>query len=236
MHDTHTLALDEALTWIKDNYSITGLIVSGSIIRGNPNATSDFDIYVIHELPFRQRVQKFFNGVPCEIFVNNIEHIRQYFTSELLRNRPVSANIIATGKLLIGQDNIAIQTIVKEAKKYASMSPPVSEGQLLFRKYGLANLFEDASDIINSDKATTFYILDKLVAELIEFIFYSKQVALPRIKDRLTALTAIDPTSGQLLAQYYETTSFTAKYEAAKSLVLAVTGSTGFFEWSSSPE
>ena len=56
--------------FILENYSVLGIIVSGTIIRGNQDLSSDLDIYVIQKEPFRQRLQKFFNHIPAEIFVN----------------------------------------------------------------------------------------------------------------------------------------------------------------------
>ena len=203
MESHYRIALDQALTWIKSNYTATGIIVSGSIIRGNPNKNSDFDIFVIHDSLFRQRVQKFFNKVPCEIFVNNTEQVYQYFESELADNRPVSANIIATGKLYMGNDNQKIVALVDDAKKYISLPKPLTEEQLIFYKYAISNLFEDATDIYTTDKITTLYILDKVVMDIIHFIFYAKQQPLPRLKDRIEVLLQLDPIIGNLIIDYY---------------------------------
>lgn len=89
MEPHYRLALDQALAWITPHFEPLGIVAS-SIIRGNSHATSDFDLYVVHEQAFRQRVQKRFNGVPCEIFSNNPAQVRQYFARELRLNRPYS--------------------------------------------------------------------------------------------------------------------------------------------------
>jgi len=236
MNDHYIAALDQALTWINSNYTTTGIIVSGSIIRGNPDKNSDFDIYVIHDSLFRQRIQKLFNGVPCEIFVNNIAQVYKYFENELANNRPVSANIIATGQLCKGNDNQDILTLIEDAKKYALLSTPLTEEQLTFRKYGIINQFEDATDIHATDKITTLYILDKVVIDIIEFIFYSKQRPLPRLKDRIKTISELDTATGQLITKYYTETAVEQRYELTKQMVLGLTGITGFFEWNSTPE
>lgn len=105
MDPQYTQALNQALTWIEAHYTPIGLVISDSIMRGNPDKNSDFDLYVIHEQPSRQRVQKIFEGVPCEIFVNTAAQTRQYFESELAADRPVTANMLATGQLYLGHDH-----------------------------------------------------------------------------------------------------------------------------------
>ncbi len=70
-----------------------GIIVAGTHISGNPDPTSDLDIYVIHAHPQRQRIQKRFKGVPAEIFVNPPAAIRRYFAEEV--RRPSTAHMLA---------------------------------------------------------------------------------------------------------------------------------------------
>ena len=67
LSEPYARSLEEAVAWIRMEYSPLGIVASGSIIRGNPDPHSDFDIHVVTE-GVRQRVQKFFNGIPCEIF------------------------------------------------------------------------------------------------------------------------------------------------------------------------
>ena len=223
------------MAWITAHFEPIGIVASGSIIRGNPHATSDFDLYVVHEKAFRQRVQKRFNGVPCEIFINNPAQVRQYFASELQSNRPVTAHLLATGQLVQGPDNPQLQALLAEARHYATLATPLTEEQALFRKYGLATLIEDAADTLASDGATSLYILNQAIAQLIEFVFVAQQRPLPRIKDRLAMLCELDAAIGRGVQQYYHQADATKKYDLAKALVLQVTGTVEFFEWSSVP-
>src|ERR1700733_3045561 len=54
----YTPALRAALDYIFDNFRPFAIVVSGSIVRGNPDSSSDFDIVVLHDEAWRQRVQK----------------------------------------------------------------------------------------------------------------------------------------------------------------------------------
>lgn len=231
----YRLALDQAIAWITAHFEPLGIVASGSIVRGNPHATSDFDLYVIHEKAFRQRVQKRFNGVPCEIFVNNPAQVRDYFASELRQNRPVTAHLLATGQVVRGHDNSQIFTLLEEARHYATLASPLTEEQATFRTYGLATLVEDAADTLTTDEATSLYILNQAIAQLVEFVFARQQRPLPRIKDRLKGLCELDEVVGRGVQQYYQPASVAQKYELARELVLHVTDHVDFFEWSSTP-
>lgn len=235
MDSVHKLAIDQALTWINANYSALGIIVSGSIVRGNPNPNSDLDIFVIHQNVFRQRVQKFFNNIPCEIFINNIDQIYEYFEREQTTNRPVTANIISTGKLVQGSDNKQVLEIIKAAEKFSETSKNLAEEQMVTELYSIATLFEDAEELMESDTATSLYALDKAVAGIVEYIFLFKKRPLPRLKDRITTISEILPASGQLLISYFNVTALKDKIEFARQLILSIDGKTGFFEWSTKP-
>ena len=68
--EKYASALRSAVGFIAENLEPIGIIASGTILRGNPDPASDLDIYVIHRAAKRQRIQKFFAGVPAEIFIN----------------------------------------------------------------------------------------------------------------------------------------------------------------------
>jgi hypothetical protein len=236
MNEYYTTALDQAINWIEANFKAIGIVVSGSIIRGNPNANSDFDIFVIHEGNFRQRIQKAFNGVPCEIFVNNPARIYSYFDIELKANRPVSANMLLTGKVVKGDDHPVIRDLLNKAKEFADKSPARTALQNLATRYEIATLYEDATDLLRTDEITAAWFLDKAVMQCIDFAFLLNGKPLPRAKDRINQLQAILPQAGILVKKYYEAIDTTGKYEIAGQIVAILIGKKGFFEWSTEPE
>ncbi len=236
MNEQHEQALNQALQWIQDTYQPIGIVVSGSIVRGNGHANSDLDIYVIHEADYRQRVQKLFNGVPCEILVNTMGHTELYFEAELKNNRPVTAHILATGVVHIGSENETLQELIASAKEYINKTEPLNEGQLAFKRYGLANLLEDATDVVETDKPAAQHILDKLMQDVMAFVYHTNGKPLPRIKERLALLHEADAAAASLVVQYYAAASVEERYAIAKSLIEILVGESGFFEWSSERE
>jgi len=106
LEEKYDLALRSAVDFILENYSVLGIVVSGTIIRGNPDPSSDLDIYVIQSEPFRQRLQKLFNKIPAEIFINPPKAVEGYFEKEQEARRPLTAHMLATGFVILELDPI----------------------------------------------------------------------------------------------------------------------------------
>lgn len=231
--DHYTIALDKALTWVRKDFKPIGIIVSGSIIRGNPDLNSDFDIYVIHKDTFRQRIQRYFDGIPCEIFINNFRHVYGYLEQEHKENRPVTAHMISTGKVIDGADNLKLQKLIQSAKEFLMKSPPLTDTKRINMRYAISTLFEDATDVKDTDILTGTYFLNKLVSDIIDYTFRNNCIPLPRPKERIQYLEQNYPDIGKLIAGYYRTQGFYDKYGIAKTLVGMTIGEYGFFEWAS---
>jgi predicted nucleotidyltransferase len=233
MDASHKTALDKALAWISENFNPVGIIVTGSIIRGNPDKNSDFDIYVIHRENYRQRIQKYFDGIPCEIFVNNFKQVYAYFEQDFKDNRPVSAHMIATGEVIMGGDNPELKKLIESANEFLLKSPSLDDVRKTAMKYTISTMFEDAADIKDTDRLTSSNFLNKLMIDIIDFTFLANGIPLPRPKERIKYLVINYPDIGKLIADYYLAANFDDQYNIAKNLVLKTTGEYGFFEWDS---
>jgi predicted nucleotidyltransferase len=231
MLEHHKQALNEAITWIEGNYTAIGIIACGSIIRGNPSPTSDFDIYVIHEEKFKQRVQKYFNNVPCEIFINSIEQTKLSFLAEQNNNRPVTSHMIANGMIMKGDNNENIKSIVKEAKDFEFKPKILTANEEIFIKYGITNLLEDANDVVESDPMTCEYILVKVIDKIMDFWFLKKQLPLSRIKERMSLINGHDPEFYIQINKAFQAQSIIEKLEAVTKIIENIIGEKGYFEW-----
>jgi predicted nucleotidyltransferase len=103
------LDVKAAIRWMRAN--------AGTILRGDPDATSDIDLWVVHLEPVRQRLQKFFNTVPVEIFVNPPWTIETYFVQDQANARPISAHMMATGHVILASDPISAISIMIQQRR-----------------------------------------------------------------------------------------------------------------------
>lgn len=66
--EPYASALREAVDFILAELEPVGIVASGTIIRGTAHRNTDLDLYVVRLGTHRRRVQRFFRGVPAEIF------------------------------------------------------------------------------------------------------------------------------------------------------------------------
>ncbi len=233
--EPYNRALREAVAYILTRFEPVGLIAAGSILRGTPDATSDLDIYVIHLAPFRQRVQKYFCGVPAEIFVNPPAAIEKYFESEQAASRPLTAHMLATGHVLLAADPVVDQLCTRAAA-LLTQTPPVTVAQFTFSRYMSATLYEDATDMVQRDPATANMLLSQAVVAMLQYFFLARRSFLPRSKGLFEHMTAVDPALAQAGRDFFLAGSLDERLEWAAQIADRTIGTRGFFEWESAPE
>jgi hypothetical protein len=233
--ERYAVALADAVAFIHERYDPIGIVVAGTIIRGTPDASSDFDIVVAHEPHWRQRCQRFFRGVPAEMFVNPVFQIRHAFRSEAAASRPVLAHMIATGVILHDPDGI-MATLKPEAQAILDAGPQESDASRLNARYMIATWFEDAEDIRQRDPDRASAMLLTAVLDAIRLCFRQTGRWHPREKDLLTELDAVDPDLGGLARIVIRASTIDKRFDAARPIIARVVGETGFFEWESPRE
>ncbi len=233
MEEKYTLCINQALAWVRANYSAQAVFICGSIVRGTANADSDFDIYVLHNDNYRQRVQKFFNGVPCEIFINSIVHTHTSFETELKNNRPCTAHMLATGLVYFDNKSIDTVALVEEAKRYMQLSLGLTDKQQVAMQYSIAQAFEDAKDVIDTDEATAVMLLNKTITEVITYLYAVNKKPLPGIKHRIANLQDIDKSIADMVYQFYKAATVKQQHKLVSDVLNKLGIPTGFFEWQS---
>jgi predicted nucleotidyltransferase len=233
--ERYDAALREAVGYIVGRWEVTGIVASGTIVRGTPDASSDFDLYVVHRAPVRQRVQKRFRGVPAEIFRNPPETIRRYFADEHAEGRPSTAHMLATGHVVLSLDPV-VETLRAEARDWLARPAPLADPDAPAGRYGPATLYEDAVDVAGRDPATADFLLAQAVPPMLHFAFRRAGHFIPRNKDLFAALNALDPELGALARRFYAAASTDDRLRIAGEIADRTIGARGFFEWESRQE
>lgn len=227
-------ALRAALEYIFQNFEPFGVIVSGSIVRGNPDPSSDLDIVVFHEQTWRRRVQKWFEGVPAEIFVNSRAWIEDNLAQETADGRPVMAHMLTTGAVVFSSSPKTAE-LIELAQTSLAKGPNFSDSALERQRYGAACLFEDALEIAERDGSTAALILGRAVEAAVSYWFTSRQRFSVRSKEQLHVIRAEDGLAAELIDGALLAPSMGKRAAAARELAQRVIGHTGFFEWDSGP-
>lgn len=219
-----------AVRFVLENYSVHGVVLSGTVLEGRPDARSDLDLYVIHAHPQRRRLQRWFNGIPTEIFVNPVPAIRAYFPVE--RERPSTATMLAKGHVIYAQDPIVGQ-LRAEAQQWLACMPEYSAEELRWLRYVIADQLDNAKDTATRDVAVTQMLLAQAVQGMVRYAFLAANQHVPRDKRMLEALHALDPATAEPVRRFYTANDTAVRLSLAETIALRTIGVNGFFEWDS---
>lgn len=217
--------------YVRATYAPIGIVVAGSIVRGEAGPNSDFDVFVVHDQPWRLREQRRFDGVPAELFVNPPEQVRRYFATEHAGARPHTAHMFATGEP-VEPVHPVIRELVAEARDWLARPLAPTPEQLESLRYGGVDLLDDARDIVDHDPVAASLLLADAVRQIIAYAFWKQHRFQPRRKDAVTALAAIDPAAAGLVRRWATSTGADA-LAAAAALARHVLDADTFFAWTS---
>jgi predicted nucleotidyltransferase len=231
----YDVALRGAVSFVLSTFTPVGIIASGTILRGTPDATSDIDLWVVHLEPMRQRLQKFFNAVPVEIFVNPPWTIHSYFAEEQSSARPISAHMIATGHVILAIDP-RVEELRRKAEWLLTQPPDLSEEAITRAKYTAATRFEDSTDIAFRNPVGASMMLSQSLVEMMRFAFLQARRFIPRDKDLLEQFGLLDNESAAKVRAFFQTSDCQERVTLATEVADKILGTRGFFEWASVPE
>ena len=226
-------ALRAAVDFVISEVDPVGIIATGTIVRGTPHASSDLDVYVIHDIPARRRVQRFFGTrVPTEIFINPPAAVRSYFVEEHRDGRPLTAHMFVTGHIVLDRSPV-LQQLRQEARDWLDRPSIPSEDVVTRARYGAASAYEDALDVAPNDPATAILLLHRAVRQMLELWCHQRLGASPRAKDLIGRVNDLDPGVATLARRVFSALPFAEQERAAADLAEATSNPRGFFEWDS---
>jgi hypothetical protein len=218
-------AADELVAYVRATYAPIGIVIAGSIVRGEAGPTSDLDVFVVHGEPWRLREQRRFAGVPAELFVNPATQVRRYFETEHARARPCTAHMFATGEPVAPVAPV-IAELVAEAHAWLARPVERSAAELEQLRYGAVDALDDARDVIGTERAL---LLGDVVRQIVDYAFVSRAMFVPRRKDVVGKLAAIDAPAAELVRRW----AASGELAAVEELAQHVLGVATFFAWTS---
>jgi hypothetical protein len=228
----YAAALREAVEFIFGATTPLGIIATGTIIRGNAHATSDLDIYVLHDATFRRRIQRFFRGVPTEIFINPPHTVRSYFAEEHEDGRRLTAHMLATG-FVVYDAELVVEQLRTEAGNWLARPTIVSPEQIVRARYAAATRLEDGADVTATDGPTAAMLLTQAVIAMLELWLQTQGEALPRAKEFLAVVAARDAEMGRLATAFFSAVTPAERLATAHAIGDRTIGARGFFPWDS---
>lgn len=225
-------ALRDATAFVFAETEPLGVIATGTIIRGEPHATSDLDIYVLHSAMYRRRVQRFFHAVPTEIFINPPHTVRHYLAEEHRDGRLITAHMLATGVIVYEADAV-VEQLQAESREWLTRPVALSPDAAIRARYWVATRLEDGSDVSGSDAHTATMLLTQAVVGALEYWLMARGEPIPRSKTLLAAVAARDTELSRLVGRFFNATTSGERRIIAEEIGDRTIGAHGFFAWDS---
>jgi hypothetical protein len=225
-------ALRHAVDFIFQEVEPVGVISTGTIVRGAAHRSSDLDLYVVHLAPFRRRIQRRFDGVPTEIFVNPPTMIRGYFAEEDRDGRRLTAHMLASGVVVFQSDSV-VDELRNEASQWLGKQTPVSDLEKVSTRYSIASRLEDALDLLGADDVSATMLMGESVLAMLEYLCKAEHGQIPRRKELLERTAAEHPELAARVVEFFRATQAADRARLAMEIADQTIRTRGFFEWDS---
>ncbi|MDC0684424.1 nucleotidyltransferase domain-containing protein [Sorangium atrum] len=227
----YATALRAVVAFVFETFEPRAIVAAGSVVRGAGDRTSDLDIFVVQERPYKQRLQRWFGDVPVEIFVNPARAIRAYFASEHERGRPSAAHMMATGFPVFGGQ--AIEGLREEAAEWLKKRAVLAPDEDAFARYSAATLLEDGEDVVERDPAMASALLGEAVMAMLRYYLRAERGTVPGDKSLLLEVERSDREIAEAARRFFGVSTIEERQLAARALADRTIRARGFFEWDS---
>ncbi|MEN8237818.1 MAG: hypothetical protein ABFR53_01320 [Actinomycetota bacterium] len=220
------LAMDFVFSRTDKPLSVT---LSGSVALGHGDFNSDLDIWVVVDADHRQRVQRRFNGVPCEMFFNPEARIPRYFTEEASEGRCPSVGLTLDGHVLYDPQGVA-ERLREQARLVRADGPQVSPETIELRRYLAVDTLDNAVDVQARDPLMASILSASAVHESLRLAYLLNGQWTPRDKDLHVEIDSVCPQAVEPLRLY----RLNPTPDTARTVLQSILGVSTFFEWESS--
>ncbi|MCA1011954.1 nucleotidyltransferase domain-containing protein [Halobacillus halophilus] len=145
-------------------------VLSGSVVRGEETPSSDLDIVVIDQKPFRKSY--YYGEWPIEAFVHNEDSLEDAFFIETQHGVPLTTRMCAEGTVLKGGREA--EKIKEQAKRSLIEGPSaLSLSKLDELRYAISDKLDDLEGSERPEE--DIYSVSSLTESLHQFILRSNQ-------------------------------------------------------------
>lgn len=210
---------------------VVGILLGGSVSRGGGDANSDLDFYVVTVGDHRQRVQRRFNGVPCEMFFNPERQLRRYYPLEAAQGKSSAVGLTLDSQVLLDVDGV-VARLRDEAQVFRDAGPQVPPGVIQIRKYLAIDTLDNARDLVGRDPTMAGILAGVAVKEALALAYVLAGEWIPGDKALRQNLAGVCPQAVEPMRGFADDPS----PDNAAPVLMAVLGDDTFFEWESEPE
>ena len=199
MDERYRTALNAVMDDLTADPEVVGVLLTGTVQRGIPSLTSDLDLYVVTHKDHYWRSTREYEGVKCELFINNVASMRWRIT----RPDEVAAMAgFATGEVLLDRTGEMAELQAIASERWEVGPPAPTQEQIDMVRYHLYDLMEDLQDV-NHDPVAARIVGNELVGAAVKAFFRLNRHWGDKAKRLVDYVAERDPILGEMLRDYY---------------------------------
>ncbi|CAN5911506.1 hypothetical protein BH11GEM1_BH11GEM1_16350 [soil metagenome] len=141
--DRFIAACDVAVAELSERADVVGVLVFGSVARGQATPMSDIDLYAITATDHRGHRGRVIDGVPVEVSFGSIAQ----FTNQVIEERAVVVNAFATGRILLDRAGGLAELSRRAAAIWSRGPAPLTADARLRFRFHLTDAVRDLEDV-----------------------------------------------------------------------------------------
>lgn len=179
---------------------MVGILWTGSVQQGTPDATSDIDLYVVTQKPYYYRATRLYEGVVTELFVNNVDSMNWRITRP---DEIAAAAGFATGQVLLDRTGVVAELQETARKRWHAPRPALTAEQEKMLRYALTDMADDLDDVAH-DPVAARVVGAALVEQAMEAFCKIHQHHGAKPKRLYAYVAERDSILGVMLSDYYQ--------------------------------
>jgi hypothetical protein len=200
---------------------VVAILLAGSVVRGEGGTNSDLDMWIIAEVPYRQRRSFVVGDVPVEIFLNPPAWTERY----LAEDDAHAMHMVGYGWPLYIRGGAEAEVAAFQAHfraAYERGPQPLSESAFAAARYGVIDLVFDVEDVLAGDPVSALLVMDRVLAAALNLYYARQRVWLPKWKRLLPELAARAPDLADAVTCYLTTAGAQARYAALREILTRI--------------
>jgi predicted nucleotidyltransferase len=163
-------ALQKFIKKWENRKEVTGAIVCGSYVTGNPGSHSDIDVHIILDsgTSWRERGNEIIDGFLIEYFANPARQHDLYAEEDYKSGKRINAHMFCTGRVLFDKTG-ELKKLVEDSGNYLEKEfPGLSDIEIESAKYHIWDACDNLEEIFESGSEDFFFIFYNDLKDLFE--------------------------------------------------------------------
>ena len=149
------LTIKEYIEKMKENYNVTGAMLTGSYVTGSMGPNSDVDIFFIWDREDESmRGREFYKDVEFEYFISP-----EWKYYDRLKKDLTSQQIYATGKIILDPNDVFQNIQQKSISVLEMFNPQITVSEKYDYSFYVENIMKDGIDMLGKGQLENFYFL-----------------------------------------------------------------------------